>query len=793
VTGSHQYGGDGPYTVTVSVNDGSGVGSGSLQVTDAPPVVTPGSDLSGNEGSPVSLSASFSDLGFDYNGATKSFTATIDWGDGTSSAGSVDVTPGDATTPTAGTINASHVYTTFGTFHAVLRLADEAKVEGDGYLDAVIGNVAPSVAPLQPGSFSPNKDFTLSGAFMDAGLGDTHSVTIDWGDGSTITFDGNTHFLDANGNPLVALVEPTATAPGQFSLARAYSDTLDHTITVTVTDNGGLSAQTSATYYARADVTSFTPPAATESVPFSGPVLTFADPQRMASDLSATIQWGDGKSSTGTAADGGIVQNADGSFTVQASHTYAEEATGLTFSVQVQLTNGVVLCSDSGSIDVADAPLTAGKLTPPVATEGVAVSGAVLFHFSDANPGATPDDFTAAVTWGDGSVETSAANPTAVSVVANANGGFDVVGTHTFAEEATGLAFGVSVADHGASPVGASASIDVADAALTAGKLTPPVATEGIAVTGVLFHFGDADPGATPDDFTAAVTWGDGSVQDSITNPADVQVVASAAGGFDVVGTHTYLTATSPTASAGTLSLGVRVHDVGGSFAEGTAPVAVSGDVVIHGTTGNDGPATSLAKNSPAVRRWILAGVRHFGKEGAALGFDQPGGGRGRCGSPTAPAAVTPAGTCRRRGSRAGRWRRRGGLPVHRPVRPRPVRRGHARRDGGRRSRGRAPGRDARQRRGVCGREARRQWGRTTILPPSSGPRTMPYRRALGRAPGGRPGRTWLSRVASRTFNSYSANGMPRQTRLPPPKGNHSCGPNFRSRKRSGRNASASG
>src|SRR4029077_10975422 len=63
VTGTHQYSGNGPYTVIVSVSDGSASGNDRLLVTDAPPTVNPGPDLSGNEGSPVSLSATFSDPG----------------------------------------------------------------------------------------------------------------------------------------------------------------------------------------------------------------------------------------------------------------------------------------------------------------------------------------------------------------------------------------------------------------------------------------------------------------------------------------------------------------------------------------------------------------------------------------------------------------------------------------------------------------------------------------------------------------------------------------------------------
>jgi hypothetical protein len=84
----------------------------------------------------------------------------------------------------------------------------------------------------------------------------------------------------------------------------------------------------------------------------------------------------------------------------------------------------------------------------------------VLFHFTDADPNATAAGYTATVTWGDGSVETNIANPADVQVVAD-GGGFDVVGSHTYTAGAAGLTFRVSVADHGAAPLGASAAIDI--------------------------------------------------------------------------------------------------------------------------------------------------------------------------------------------------------------------------------------------------------------------------------------------------------------------------------------------
>ena len=74
----------------------------------------------------------------------KSFTAIIDWGDGTTSTGKVTVTPGNATTPTTGTIPATHTYTTFsastptGTFPITIQLTDEGGVDGHATVNATI-------------------------------------------------------------------------------------------------------------------------------------------------------------------------------------------------------------------------------------------------------------------------------------------------------------------------------------------------------------------------------------------------------------------------------------------------------------------------------------------------------------------------------------------------------------------------------------------------------------------------------------------------------------------------------
>jgi hypothetical protein len=221
-------------------------------------------------------------------------------------------------------------------------------------------------------------------------------------------------------------------------------------------------------------------------------------------------------------------------------------------------------------INVNDGALTAGTLTPPAASEGQAVNGAVLFHFSDADPSAVVSDFTATVSWGDGTTQSSATSAN-VQVVANASGGFDVVGSHTYGEEASGLTFTVGVQDNGgAAPISASSSMKVGDAALTAGKLTPPSNPVLGAPTSsqVLFHFSDANGNATAADFTATVSWGDGRTETSTGNPADVSVRANPQGGFDVIGRHTFT-------QGGSLAFAVAVADIGGSTASRTSTLTV--------------------------------------------------------------------------------------------------------------------------------------------------------------------------------------------------------------------------
>ena len=82
----------------------------------------------------------------------------------------------------------------------------------------------------------------------------------------------------------------------------------------------------------------------------------------------------------------------------------------------------------------------------------------------------------------------------------------------------------------------------VTDQALSAtGTISPPALTLTPSLSqAVLYHFIDPNANLGPADFQAAVTWGDGKSNASGDGSGSVQVVADPAGGFDVLGTHTY-------------------------------------------------------------------------------------------------------------------------------------------------------------------------------------------------------------------------------------------------------------
>jgi hypothetical protein len=347
----------------------------------------------------------------------------------------------------------------------------------------------------------------------------------------------------------------TCTTDASGHVTFTYHDTNgpgDDTITASFTDASGTKQQaTAAKHWAvatgdQAITASATGVSATEGVSFTGTVATFTDPDASATaaEYSATIDWGDGSTSAGT-----VSGPTGGPFTVTGTHTYADEGS---FTTSVTITDKDTASNTatvSGTATVADAALTAGPSMTINSTEGAPFAGPVG-SFSDANPGATSADFTATIDWGDGS-------PTSVGVVSGPTGGpFTVSGSHTYLEEGT-YSISVGVNDDGGSSATLSASASVADASLSSQCAMPPVTLQAYSGPTATFSDNVTPPAGTLSDFSATISWGDGtSSPGTITGgPSNLP--------YTVTGTHTYT-------STGTFTVTTTINDVGGSTTTAT-------------------------------------------------------------------------------------------------------------------------------------------------------------------------------------------------------------------------------
>jgi probable HAF family extracellular repeat protein len=158
-----------------------------------------------------------------------------------------------------------------------------------------------------------------------------------------------------------------------------------------------------------------------KSFPLHVADFTDADPSGIAGCYGATtIDWGDGRISTGV-----IAAKSGGGFSVNGLHPYRHIGT-YTYTFTVRDADGATATA-TGTATVTDAPLD--PLGNSITTvPGTPFTGPVG-GFNDESIYGAPGDFTATIDWGDGSATTSG------SVAANGKGGFDVIGTHTYASK----------------------------------------------------------------------------------------------------------------------------------------------------------------------------------------------------------------------------------------------------------------------------------------------------------------------------------------------------------------------
>ncbi|HVT59295.1 MAG TPA: hypothetical protein VHR45_12940 [Thermoanaerobaculia bacterium] len=345
VTGQHTYGDEGAFTVTVTISDVS-PGTGTATATDTA-TVTEADALSG---SPVVFSAppgvSFTATVANFSDTLTSnvagdFTATINWGDATTSAGTVSGGGGSFQ------VSGTHTYAGPGTFSVIVTLSDDPP----GTATAQVTSTAKVASGLSVTAvnFSTPENTVFNGTVATFSDSDTtktpasFTTSINWGDATPAT-------------------PGTVTGgSGSFTLTgqHTYADEGAFTFHVTVSENPPGTLTSSATGTAtvtEADALSGTPvvfsPQA--AIPFTGTVATFTDTStaNTAADFTASINWGDASTSPGTVTGGG------GSFTVSGTHTYAGAGS---FPVAVTLTD------DPPGTASATVQSTARVTAPPIA------------------------------------------------------------------------------------------------------------------------------------------------------------------------------------------------------------------------------------------------------------------------------------------------------------------------------------------------------------------------------------------------------------------------------------------
>lgn len=533
VLGTHVYADEGVFTVTVTINDNP-PGAGTATVTDTATV----GDADVLSGTPRTFSvlpgtsfttavATFTDT---YTANTAGdFSATIDWGDATTSAGAVSGGAG------AFQVNGTHTYASAGNFPVTVTLNDDAP--GTATATVTSTAIVSDTLTATANNISAAEHTAFNGTvatFTDSDTSKTpasFTAAVDWGDGTTTpgTVSGGNGAFTVTG-------QHTYADEGSFPLGVAVAEIAPGIATATAT---------AVATVAEADVLSGTPVvfSAVAGTAFSGAVAHFADTDtaNTAGDFFATIDWGDGTTTPGT------VSGSAGSFQVSGTHAYASDGN---FSVVVVMSDDAPGTATATVTSTANVTSTLAVTANNVSTPEHATFNGTVATFTDSDVTKTPSSFAATVDWGDGT--------TTPGTISGSNGAFSVSGQHAYADEGS---FSLSVAVTEVAPGTAmgkgTAAAAVAEADVLTGTPVVFAATAGFVFNGTVAHFADSDTASLAGDFLATIDWGDGT-----TTPG---VVSGGAGAFQIGGTHTY-------AAAGSFSVAVTLSD----DAPGTATAAVT-------------------------------------------------------------------------------------------------------------------------------------------------------------------------------------------------------------------------
>ena len=585
-TATHQYLDDNPtgtlfddYTITATVTDddtGTASALATVTVNNVAPVVSFTGDTIIDEGSSFSGSGTFSDPG------TDTWTATVDYGDG-SGAQPLPLAPDK-------TFNLSHIYADDGDFTVTVTVYDDDLGSHSDTFTVEVVNVnptldaGPDLTGIDEGTFIALGPATFTDPGFDnppGGTSEDFTATINWGDG-TVEPAGDITVTETPGSEGVLTT-------GTINAAHAYADDGLYTVTVTVEDdNGGIATDTFTVEVVNVNPTLDAGPDQTgidEGTSITLAPATFTDPGfdnppgGTSEGFTATINWGDGTvepagdiTVTETPGSEGVLTTG----TINATHAYADD--GLyTVTVTVEDDNGGI-ATDTFTVEVVNVnpTLDAGPDLTGI-NEGTFITLApATFTDSgfDNSPGGTSEDFTATINWGDGTVEPAA--DITVTETPGSEGVFTtgtINATHAYADDGL-YTVTVTVEDDNGGIATDTFTVEVVNVnpTLDAGPDQTGI-DEGTSITLAPATFTDPGfdnpPGGTSEDFTATINWGDGTVEPA----ADITVTETP--GSEGVFTTGTINATHAYADDGLYTVTVTVEDDNGGIATDTFTVEV--------------------------------------------------------------------------------------------------------------------------------------------------------------------------------------------------------------------------
>jgi hypothetical protein len=379
-----------------------------IEVFNAAPVVNAGADQTVDEGGSISLAgASFTDAG-----SNDTHTVVVRWGDG-----SEDTVVENWQAAGLTLADLTHSYADNGVYTVRVTVFDddndpEAEAQ-DGIafdtLAVTVGNVAPVVAAVADQQINEGDSIVLGEViedgpqqladraaaqvnvpgvqFTDAGSNDTHTATVDWGDGSvpaTLTFD-----------------QPGS---GFINARHAYGNQGEYTVTIAVEDDDGGMSQTSflVTVANLAPVTQPDNYTVDEDgvLTVAGPGVLGNDEDVAADTIAAQLVTGPVHGTLDLNSDGSFIYTPNANFNGADSFIYValDEDQGVSEETVVQIivtpVNDVPVIAEIGPQSVQE------NATLSVQIAGSDVDGDTLvFSLVDAPEGATIDAQTGQFEW----------------------------------------------------------------------------------------------------------------------------------------------------------------------------------------------------------------------------------------------------------------------------------------------------------------------------------------------------------------------------------------------------------